>query len=96
MRFDEILTKAGSLCSRPNDDGSPWVRVSGSPEQAAAAFVALKSELGESGKKPRVFLSGPFGCYDLEPILSVSKPGRPTVLYCNVTPSEASKLVTMI
>ena len=40
-----------------------------------------------------VFLAGSFGYCDLEPIVSVSKPGRPVLLYPKVSAAEALELV---
>ena len=93
MHFEEILSKAGARYRGPNHDMCAEVRVSGSPDQTAAVLEALKDRSGEGGMNTQVIRAGSFGCYDLEPILSLSKPGRPTLMYHRVTPAEATELV---
>jgi len=93
MDFEQILSKARTGRTCPDGDISMTVRVSGAPEQAVAVFKVLKGGVAEGRMKARVFLAGSFGCYDLEPIVSISKQGRPTLLYGKVTPAEVSELV---
>lgn len=92
MRFDEILMQARANKGHPNE--SPWVRVSGGGDAAAAVREALEKGLRESGVEARVFRASSFGYRDLEPLLTVFRPGSPAVLYGRVDPAEACDLVT--
>lgn len=90
MLFDEILNQARA--SRGGLSDSPWVRVSGGGDAASGVAEALERAPGEGGTGARVVRAGSFGCGDLEPLLTVWRPGGPAVLYARVGAAEASEL----
>ena len=93
MRYDQILSKARTVCGCQNDDRCMEVRISGSPEQTAALFEQLGDGMRTSGLDGRVIRTGSFGYYDLEPVISIRKPGRPTLLYGKAAPETVSALL---
>ncbi len=83
MGYDRMLSKAINVYGQ--DDERCIVRVSGLAEATGALFERLKEEVSKSGVEAVAIRAGSFGYYDLEPIIAISKPGKPTLLYARAT-----------
>ena len=92
MRFGEILIDGSTSCGCPAE-ASAWVRVSGLRDAAAGVLEALGKGAEEHGIGMRLIRAGSLGLDDLEPLMTVSGPGRPALLYHKVIPAEAFELV---
>ncbi len=97
MHFEQIYTRAKSECDYLNDRDCIKIYVSSSADNSAAAsvFSAFQKETEKCGIKARVIATGSLGCYELEPVVLIEKPGESavTVIYNNVTQEMASELV---
>ena len=93
MEYDEIFSQAKTARGGCDDIRSVEVRVSGLPEVTSALCEQLGKEVDAGRLEAEVIRAGSFGFYDLEPIVSVSKQGRATVLYAQVAPEAARELV---
>ncbi len=95
MNFEQIRARAESECNYLNDEGCAVVRVGASADHPALVDVLnrFQQDIDKCGIKDKVIAAGSSGLYDLEPLVSIEKPGKPAILYRNVTPEAASKLV---
>jgi NADH-quinone oxidoreductase subunit F len=95
MNFEKVLASAAAKSSSFKEDDSTSIFVSARADDSNIAGVvdSILTETKKHSLKASVFRTGSFGYYDLEPILSVQKPGQPTVLYKNVNPEIAARLI---
>ena len=95
MNFEQIRAEAELACDYLKDDDGAIVRVGASTEHPALPEVvnSFQQDISESGVKVKVITTGSYGLYDLEPIVSIEKPGKNPVLFRNVTPEAVEELV---
>lgn len=95
MNFEQVLATASSKCSyfRDSDCAQIYIGARAYDSSTAAIINSIQAETNKHGIKAIVFTTGSFGYYDLEPILSINKPGQPAILYKNVNPEIASNLI---
>jgi NADH-quinone oxidoreductase subunit F len=95
MDFEAISATARSNCLYLDGNGWTRVYVAASSENATAAAVSAQfqdwAERHEG--KGKVISAGSFGYYDLDPVVVIQKPGRPSIFYGHVTEGVASLLV---
>lgn len=96
MNFEQVFATAASNSSHFNDGDYTQIciGVKASDANTAAIFNSVQAETNKHGIKASVITTGSFGYYDLEPILSISKPGQPAILYKNVDQEIASSLIS--
>jgi len=84
-------TQAWYLC----DPACLKICVGSSAADPVAARIVnlLQSAIEKENLEARVFRAGSFGCYDLEPIVTVEMPGRFAVLYNNATPEKVADYI---
>ncbi len=96
MHFEQIYNRAKSECDYLLDRHGIKIYVSSSADNSTAdsVFRSFQKEMAKRGIKARVITTGSLGYYELEPVVSIEKPGEPdiTVLYHNVTQEMATEL----
>ena len=94
MNLEQIRTKAGQECGHLNDKDCTKVRIIASADHPTLNDVISRflQEINSSGIKAKVIPAGSGGLYDLEPLVLVEKPGKPAILYSNITLETASEL----
>ena len=95
MDFEHIRAKAEAESDYLNGKDGAIVRIGASADNPVLADVVnrLQQESTDSGVKAKVITAGSYGLYDLEPLVSIEKPGSRAVLYANVTVETTSELV---
>ncbi len=95
MNFEQIRDEAELACDYLKDDDGAIVRIGASADHPALADVInrFQQDIDKAGVKAKVIAAGSYGLYDLEPIVSIEKPGMPAVLCHNVTPEATGGLV---
>ncbi|MCK4274270.1 MAG: NADH-quinone oxidoreductase subunit L [Dehalococcoidales bacterium] len=95
MNLEQIRAKAELECDYPKDKNCIKVRVGASADHPASADVLnrFQQDIDRCGIKAKVIAAGSSGLYDFEPVVLIEKPGRPAILYRNITPETASELV---
>ena len=95
MDFKQIGAAAASESGYLND--GDWLKLYigalADNLTAASVFSRFQAELDQRNVKADVIATGSFGYYDLEPLVLVEKPGKPAILYPNVTAEAAAELV---
>lgn len=95
MNLEQIRVKAESECNYLNDKDCLKVHVAASADHPASADVIkrFQQDIDGCGLKAKVIAAGSSGLYDFESAVLIEKPGRPAVMYHNITPETASELV---
>ena len=95
MNFERVRERAESACKTLTDGDRSRVYVGPSADDSAAAglFDRFQAEIEKRGMKATVIKTGSSGYDDLEPLVTIEKPGEPALLYNNVTLPAASELV---
>ncbi len=95
MNYEDIYIKAKSECPYLEDESVTKVYVASASDNANAADILhrFQEDIKNRSVDARVFSTGSFGYYDLEPIVLIEKAGRSAILYNNVTPETASSIV---
>jgi NADH:ubiquinone oxidoreductase subunit F (NADH-binding)/(2Fe-2S) ferredoxin len=96
MNFEQVHTAAALDAGHLVDESCPKVYISASYLTAGAADTidAIRKELDRQSPEVKIIRAGSMGYYDLEPVLVIEKPGRPGVMYGQVTPEAAAGLVS--
>jgi len=96
MNFEQVFATAASNCSYFNDRDCTKIYIGSKAydSNTASIFNSVQAETNKHGIKASVITTGSFGYYDFEPILSINKPGQPTVLYKNINQETASSLIS--
>ncbi len=96
MNLEKILTRVRKECAYLEDKDCVRVRIAApanSPD-LASVLKSFRQEIDKQGISARVIATGSRRLYDIEPTALIEKPGRPAVLYHNVTPGTAAELVS--
>ncbi len=95
MTYSEICQRAEARCAYLLDGQVAKVFVASRADDPTAADIVkgFREAVDRQGVEARVVATGSFGYDDLEPIVLIEKPGKPTILYHNVTAEKASILV---
>lgn len=95
MNFEQVYVKAESECSYLRNRDCTKIYINSSEDSTAGSCISktFLAEIDKQGIAAKVIATGSSGYYDLEPIVRIEKPGRPSVLFNNVTPETASILV---
>ncbi|MBN1177259.1 MAG: NADH-quinone oxidoreductase subunit L [Dehalococcoidales bacterium] len=95
MNFEQIRAEAEPACDYLKKDNGAIVRIGASADHPALADVVnrFQQDIDKAGIKVKVIAAGSYGLDDLEPIVSIEKPGSPALLYRCVTPEVAAELV---
>ncbi len=95
--FEQISQQAGARWQALTAGARPWIRVgyaiSGQAAGADAVFDAAVAASREQRVDAEVTRVGSLGLMYLEPVLDVTLPGGPRVLYANVRPDEVARIV---
>ncbi len=95
--FEEIVERANARWEALNNGGKPWIRIGGGNSGEAAGSEELlktvKKSLKDSGVDANVSKVGSLGLMYLEPVLDITLPGGPRVLYGNVTPDRVQDII---
>ena len=96
MNFEQVFATVASNCSYFNDRDCTKIYIGSKAydSNTASIFNSVQAETNKHGIKASVITTGSFGYYDFEPILSINKPGQPTVLYKNINQETASSLIS--
>ncbi len=89
MNIDEIRAAAESESCVEIHIGS-----SAADTNAARIFRIIHDAVDHIRLRAKIFRTGSFGCYDLEPIVLIGNPDLSAVLYKNVTPDSAQNLIS--
>ncbi len=94
MNFEQVYVKAESECHYLNDRDCVKIYIS-SADGAAGSGISesFSTEIDRQGISAKVIATGSSGYYDLEPMVRIEKPGRPAVLFKNITPEAVPTLV---
>jgi len=95
MNYKQIYSKAKAESGYLYDEDCIRIYIASSADNPVAANIlsSFREEIDKLNVEARMITAGSFGYYDLEPIVEIQKPGRPAVLYHNITPETASGLV---
>jgi len=95
MNIEQIRAAAETQVSYLCDPACLKICVASSAADPVAARIVnlLQSTTEKENLGARVFRAGSFGCYDLEPIVTVERPGRFAVLYNNATPEKVADYI---
>jgi len=97
MSFREIKQEAEKEREALQRSGRPLIVVGtatcGRSAGALGVLEAFRSELENHSIEADIVETGCFGICYAEPLVSVAKPGRPSVWYRNITPDKAKELV---
>jgi NADH-quinone oxidoreductase subunit F len=95
MNIEQVRAAAEAKISHSR--GSSCVRIfvgSSVPDSSADRIVSLfQSAIDQGNFRASIVRTGSFGCYDLEPIVRVEKPGLDDILFMNVTPDGVGSLI---
>lgn len=95
MNIEQIRTAAEEKSSIKCDASFTKIHV-GSPAADANAdsiFSLIQSAMGREGVHASLVRTGSFGCYDLEPIVNIQKPGSDAMLFTNVIPEAVTDVM---
>ena len=94
MKFDRISEIIKTNTVFPDGSGSILIHISASDDadvtNISGTFV---SEAEKNGIPLHIIITGPTGYYDLEPLVRIEKPGKPSMLFRNVDNNVAGTLV---
>jgi NADH-quinone oxidoreductase subunit F len=95
MNFQQVLATSSSKCSYLNDPDCAkiCIRSKAHDSNTASVLDSIESETNKHGIKASIITTGSFGYYDLEPILSINRPGQAAILYKNISPEIVSSLI---
>ncbi len=97
MNFDEIRSRAVAEWQALESSDKPIIFVGaatcGRAAGAGAVMEAINSALAQHGLEARVFPVGCIGLCYAEPIVALAKPGKPRIVYGNLTPELAAQLI---
>jgi (2Fe-2S) ferredoxin len=95
MNLKQIRAKIELEYHYLNDKDGVKVHVGASADHPAFTVILnrLQQDIDRFGIKARVIAAGSSGLYDFEPVVLIEKPGRPAILYHNITSEAASELV---
>jgi NADH-quinone oxidoreductase subunit F len=94
VNFQQIYAKAESKSSYLSEMDCPKIFISSEDSTAGSDISeAFSVEVNKQGIASKVITAGSAGYYDLEPMVRIDKPGRPSILYSNVTAGTAPILV---
>jgi NADH-quinone oxidoreductase subunit F len=95
MNLEQIRAKAELACDYLNDEDCLKVRIAALADHPASANALnqFQQDIDRYGIKAKVIVAGSSGLYDFEPVVLIERPGRPAVLYHNITSETASELV---
>lgn len=95
MNFKQIYTRAEAECNYLSDSDCIKIYIASLIDNSTAAsiFNSFQVEVDKCGLKARVIKTGSYGHYDLEPLVTIEKPGQCPILYNNVTPEIAREIV---
>ncbi|MBN2061355.1 MAG: NADH-quinone oxidoreductase subunit F [Deltaproteobacteria bacterium] len=87
MNYKQILSKAQSECGYLRDADCIGIYIASSRNDSIKndIFNSAQREIEKNHIHAKVFRSGSFGYYDLEPILVIEKSGEPPILYGNLS-----------
>ena len=93
MNLEQLKAEAQACDPLAEDPNRPLIYVAHS-DAATAEKVrqAIVAQCSQVSIDPVVNTAGSFGLYYLEPIVTVQQPGRPAVVYYNMTPDRATRL----
>jgi NADH:ubiquinone oxidoreductase subunit F (NADH-binding) len=96
MEFEQVYAAAESDSHQPDDSRCARVYISAFDDASAIAGIAesIQEEITRRGLDARIINAGTMGCFDLEPVVVIEKPGRSGgVTYGNMTPPTAAEIV---
>ena len=95
MKIEQIQAAAKAQLSHLNDRSTIQIYVGSSMADANAGRILslFQNAIDQGALRARIIRTGSFGCYDLEPIVTVKFPGSFSVLYSPVTQDSIPDLV---
>ncbi len=95
MDLDQIRTRAESQSGYFKDSNCVKVFIVSQVDNAAGRMVAdvFQGGVKEKNLDAKIITTGSFGCYDIEPIVLLEKPGKPCILYKNADPKTVHELI---
>ena len=96
-KFDDILEEANQHYLTLSEGDKPWIRVGsavcGEAAGAKEVIDSLNTELSNNSLAANVSHVGCNGLCYAEPIVDITKPGKPRVFFKNVHPGQISELI---
>ncbi len=94
MKYEQVYTAAELNCNclADRDCIKLYVESSIDDPSAAGVLAAFQTEVEKHHIYAEVIATGPFGYYDLTPLVIIDKTGQPPILYNNVSSEKAFKL----
>jgi NADH-quinone oxidoreductase subunit F len=97
VTFDEIRSQALLEWEALQSSGKPRILIGaatcGRAAGALAVLEAINATLARHNLEAIIIQVGCIGLCYVEPIIEITKPGRPRILYANLTPELASELI---
>jgi NADH-quinone oxidoreductase subunit F len=95
VNFDQLYNKAESGSGFFSDKNCTSIYISAFENVLALREIsgAFSAQTDKYSIRAEIILAGSSGYYDLEPLIRVDKPDRPSVLFRNVTPETAGIIV---
>jgi len=95
MNLEQIRAKAEAECDYLNDKSCIKVYIGAAADSPTYADIIkrFQRDIDRCSIRAKVIAAGSSGLYDYEPVALIGKPGRPAILYSNITPETASELV---
>ena len=95
--FETLQGSAQARWTALESGGKPWIRVGaaicGRAAGSTEVLAALRDELQRRGIDANLHEVGCLGLCFAEPLVDIKRPGRPRLLYKNVTPAMVPELV---
>jgi NADH-quinone oxidoreductase subunit F len=95
MDLDQIRAKAESQSGYFMDSNCVKVFIISQFDNAAGRVIAdvFQKSVKEKDLDAKIITAGSFGYYDIEPIVLIEKPGKPSILYKNADPRIVPELI---
>jgi len=95
MNLEQIRAKAEAECDYLNDKSCIKVYIGAAADSPTYADIIkrFQRDIDRCSIRAKVIAAGSSGLYAYEPVALIEKPGRPAILYSNITPETASELV---
>ncbi|MFX1538177.1 MAG: hypothetical protein ACFFDI_28615 [Promethearchaeota archaeon] len=95
MNFEQVYTAAEVGYDYLRNKDCIKIYISSLPEDSNIAGIrdCFQEEIEKRNISASMITAGSSGYYDLEPMVSMEKPGRCTVLYNNMAPETALEIV---
>jgi len=95
MEFEKIINDATAEWTELSNRPVVYVGTStcGCTSDASSLLKKIRDGIQEKGLNAEIIETGSFGFVNIEPMIIVSKPGKPKVCYGNVTNESAMKII---